>query len=631
MIVALIQLRGVRKEYPSGPEGAVEALRGVDLDVEQGEFVAIVGPSGGGKSTLLSVLGLLDTLTSGSYVLAGAEVRGLGERQLTALRARQFGFVFQSFHLLDRRPVRDSVGLGLLYQGASAAYRRARSDASLARVGLLNKSEASANTLSGGQQQRVAIARAMATGNPVVLADEPTGNLDGANSRRVLDELCAIHSRGATVVVVTHSEQVAARAQRVVRIEDGRIVSQTRRAEVRAAPSPALASLGRLSTGAVVTDAMRSAASRARATAALITAVAIAVAFMVLTLGLAAAAEGQVSDAFDANENKEVSANWASGSGPNGADLRDRVARVQGLAGVNAAAGLVDHGKIGVAAERGAAPPVTVDAPLHAVTGDFASATGSRVSWASPGARFLPPGTALLGRSLAERLQLAPLPASPVVVVSGAPLTVVGLVEESSRYPLLAGEVITSLATADALAPAAQSSIAIRTANGAAPQVGRQAAAAIDPFDPKSIAVQVPTDPASLRQQVQSGVQIALGAFTALAAIVAVVTLANAISMSVIGRTGEFGLRRAVGARGRHLALLVTAEAAMIGLIGGIGGLFIGMLALLGFSIARGWLPTFDARLAPLGIAAGVLLAVASSVVGALRAARLKPATALRS
>jgi len=351
---------------------------------------------------------------------------------------------------------------------------------------------------------------------------------------------------------------------------------------------------------------------------------------MVLTLGLSGSARAQVSAAFDATANREVSVTWPGGTGLHGDDLRGAVTRLEALAGVDAAAGLVDHGKVEISGPRGAAPGPALEVTLRAVTGQLSAAADAKVVWASSGVRSLPAGTALVGRALAQQLQLAPVAASPVVIVNGRALDVVGLIDGSGRYPLLAGEIVASLETAEGVSSAGQASIAIRTANGAAAQVGRQAAAAVDPFAPESLVVDVPVDPATLRDQVESGVRIALAGFTALAAVVAMVTLANAMSMSVVARTGEFGLRRAVGARGRHLALLLTAEASIVGAAGGAAGLLSGLLSLLGFTISQGWQPTFDFRLAPMALCAGTLLAIISSVVAAVRAARLQPAEALR-
>jgi len=223
---ALIELVGVGKTYRSGPL-EVDALRGVDLRIDEGEYVAIMGPSGSGKSTLMHVLGCLDVASTGSYRLAGADVGQMDEEELAAVRNRRIGFVFQQFNLLSSMPAWRNVELPLSYAGVARAERRDRALAALARVGLAARAEHRPGELSGGQQQRVAIARALVTEPALLLADEPTGNLDSAATTDVLALLAELNALGRTVVLITHEEDVAAAASRVVRILDGEIHSDT--------------------------------------------------------------------------------------------------------------------------------------------------------------------------------------------------------------------------------------------------------------------------------------------------------------------------------------------------------------------------------------------------------------------
>ena len=219
---ALIVLEGVRKVYDAG-EVAVEALRGIDLRVEQGEYIAIMGPSGSGKSTLMHILGCLDTPTGGSYRLAGEEVANLSAGRLAVLRNRFIGFVFQSFNLLARASLLRNVELPLLYGGFKGDERRARARELLDQVGLADREKHMPNQLSGGQRQRAAIARALVTRPALLLADEPTGNLDQTSGGEVMDIFDALNGFGQTVIIVTHDPNVAAHAHRVIRIVDGRV------------------------------------------------------------------------------------------------------------------------------------------------------------------------------------------------------------------------------------------------------------------------------------------------------------------------------------------------------------------------------------------------------------------------
>jgi putative ABC transport system ATP-binding protein len=216
----VIDLRGVTKTYRLG-EIEVAALRGVDLAIDAGEMVAVIGPSGSGKSTLMHIIGCLDVPSTGHYSLSGHDVGGLREHQLAAVRNRLIGFVFQQFNLLAYLPAWRNVELPLIYSGVTPELRRARALDALAAVGLADRAEHRPGELSGGQQQRVAVARALVTEPDLILADEPTGNLDSSSTADVLGLLRDLHESGRTVVLITHEAEVAARAQRVVKIRDG--------------------------------------------------------------------------------------------------------------------------------------------------------------------------------------------------------------------------------------------------------------------------------------------------------------------------------------------------------------------------------------------------------------------------
>jgi putative ABC transport system ATP-binding protein len=218
----IIELDSVRKVYRSGTL-SVEALRGVSLRIDEGEFVAIMGPSGSGKSTLMHIIGCLDVITAGVYRLSGQDVSVMNEVELAAVRNRRIGFVFQQFNLLPSLTAWRNVELPLSYAGVPRAERRVRAIEALARVGLTDRVDHRPGELSGGQQQRVAVARALVTDPAVVLGDEPTGNLDSASTGDILALFTELHLAGRTVVLITHEPDVAAVAQRVIRMHDGRV------------------------------------------------------------------------------------------------------------------------------------------------------------------------------------------------------------------------------------------------------------------------------------------------------------------------------------------------------------------------------------------------------------------------
>jgi putative ABC transport system ATP-binding protein len=219
---ALIDIKNIKRDFVLGTE-IIYVLKGIDLKINKGEYVALMGPSGSGKSTLMNLLGCLDTPTSGSYILNGKDVSIMNDNDLAEIRNKEIGFVFQTFNLLPRTTALDNVALPMVYAGYSKTDRRKRAAEVLTQVNLSDRMDHQPNQLSGGQRQRVAIARALVNNPSIILADEPTGNLDSKTSVEIMKLFDDIHSQGNTVILVTHEEEIAAYAHRIIRLRDGMI------------------------------------------------------------------------------------------------------------------------------------------------------------------------------------------------------------------------------------------------------------------------------------------------------------------------------------------------------------------------------------------------------------------------
>ncbi|MGW1455052.1 ABC transporter ATP-binding protein [Salegentibacter agarivorans] len=224
----VIEIRQITRDFPLGNE-VVKVLKGIDLDIDRGEYVAIMGPSGSGKSTLMNLLGCLDTPTSGTYILNGKDASQMGDDELAEIRNKEIGFVFQTFNLLPRTTALENVALPMIYAGYNKADRKKRAEEVLTNVGLGDRMDHKPNQLSGGQRQRVAVGRALVNKPSIILADEPTGNLDSKTSLEIMNLFDEIHAAGNTVILVTHEEEVADHAHRVIRLRDGMVESDERK------------------------------------------------------------------------------------------------------------------------------------------------------------------------------------------------------------------------------------------------------------------------------------------------------------------------------------------------------------------------------------------------------------------
>lgn len=229
--MSLINITNIKRDFQLGSE-VINVLKGIDLNINKGEYVALMGPSGSGKSTLMNLLGCLDTPTSGTYILNGNDVSQMTDDNLAEIRNKEIGFVFQTFNLLPRTTALDNVALPMIYAGYSKSERKERATEVLTQVGLADRMDHEPNQLSGGQRQRVAVARALVNKPSIILADEPTGNLDSKTSVEIMNLFNEIHANGNTVILVTHEEDIAAYAHRIIRLRDGLVESDTLNTEI---------------------------------------------------------------------------------------------------------------------------------------------------------------------------------------------------------------------------------------------------------------------------------------------------------------------------------------------------------------------------------------------------------------
>lgn len=629
-----LTLRGVCQEYPGTPP--VEALRGIDLTIEQGELVSIVGPSGSGKSSLMQILALLAAPTSGTYQIGEVSAGGLSDRARTKLRSSTFGFVFQAFHLLDRQSAADNVGLALLYRYLRRSETETLAVDALESVGLAHRVRHPARLLSGGERQRVAIARATVSGSQIIVADEPTGSLDTATSAAIMDQLKELNRSGRTVIIVTHDLEVAAAADRTITIRDGLVTSDSGGSEPARATSTApvdpIGSPARVRRSALIGDALRSVRSKPGRTTALVLAIAVAVAMGCGTITLASTASAQVSNQFDVRRNRQVSA--ATPATEDGADhLPTRVRSGEADRAVESLAGVTRSGIAGTyepVKVRATSTSPALDANLMGVSDGYLDAVHATIRRPSATDRPLGPQEMYVGTALADELGLGPLEANPSVLVNGRPFAVAGIISATQRTsdPLTA-LVMTDEQAAEISAVTNYTAL-VETVPGAAPQVARQLPLALDPTAETRFDTTAPPDPRSLRDALQSDVSTTLLTLTAIAAIAAVAAIANTIMMSVMERTAEFGLRRALGARQAHVASTVMIETTAVGLLGGVIGLLLGLGGVLTISLMRGWAPVLAPSVIPLAIGCGTIVGLVGGLAPAVRASRMKPGDALR-
>lgn len=701
-----IEMHGITRVF-EGSERAV--LDHLDLVVERGEFLAIIGPSGSGKSTLLNAIGLLDTPTSGTYSLFGKNTEGLSDRERDEMRRDHLGFIFQSSNMLLDETSTTNASMGLRVQGVPYGERLQRTEETLEFLGLSDRASIRTRYLSGGEKQRCAIARALATRPPLILADEPTGNLDSHNSAKVIEILQRINATGCTVLVITHDPEVAAAARRVIRIEDGRLHEQSRAdlatvpvAEVPiATDTPAEATVGAPAglapgekpathrRGSFLTDdsieAISALTSRPLRTLLLGLSFALGVGGLISASGMSESASYQVNQRLlgseqstlyisDRDNDQNMLGTYRQGeSAQNVADRISALDYVKNTGFVSSVApadvritrfspyedepktaiGLSSTSKTRLEQIGARMNPETLRAleqmnstltqqnvadreRSEQLSGAIVSVSAARAlgiipeDKAADNATTEPrPGELPVvdyGIKLGGLPQVAP---GVSIWVDGQLMPVVGLFDPGNSGYEFRNTVIVSPGTLQRTGRGQVTYIA-ETERGYGKAVAKAIPLTLKPAEPSQINVETPSDLQSLRASIASDLGLYVGVLSGILLVLASLSAATAMYLSVQSRTAEIALRRAIGSSKWLIARIFLMEGVMLGVLGGSIGACSGMIATIILSLVQGWQAVLSPGFVVLGVGVGALTGLVSSAYPAWVASRKSPADAMR-
>ncbi|HAT09909.1 MAG TPA: macrolide ABC transporter permease/ATP-binding protein MacB [Planctomycetes bacterium] len=670
MAANLISIRGLSRIYRMG-DNEVRALDQIDLDIAEGEFVAIVGPSGSGKSTLMYVLGCLDRPSDGSYLLGGVDVGALDDAALSQVRNREIGYIFQSFNLLNDLSVVDNVALGLVYAGEDPARRQETAQALATRFGLGNRLSHTPNELSGGQMQRVAIARGLACRPRLVLADEPTGNLDSRTGAEIMAMFRRLNAAGHTVVLVTHDPGVAAQADRAVRIVDGKIVSDESNQRPAGEPSSSSGS-GRLAAGGDIADVpkpqgegviksgdtlriavhegllahkMRSALTML----GIVFGIASVIAMTAITEGGKQRQLEQIRQiGMNAIQVRSLNLDGARllaqrRVNPDGITTEDLTSLRRHIDGIEASAAWKE-----LKAEVRLGDRLATDATPQGVTGDLQAVLDFHVEKG----RFLDAGdesaaarVCVLGADVAASLEATP---GSAVTVGDQLLTVVGVMGRKAYATSEISDIAISNRNRDVYLPYSTlrayyrkvirdtqvDAIALRMASDEGlverSQLARRIVSDLH-RGAEDFIVSVPLETLRQAQATREVFNLLIIVIAAISLIVGGIGIMNIMLATVTERTREIGIRRAVGASRRTVLAQFLAEASMLSLTGGIIGLLAGVAGALAVEAVFGFTVAFDPLIAVLAVCVSVAIGIGFGLYPAWKAARMDPVEALRN
>lgn len=698
-----IEMRGITRIFEGSDRPVLDRL---DLVVERGEFLAIIGPSGSGKSTLLNAIGLLDTPTSGTYSLFGKNTEGLSDRERDEMRRDHLGFIFQSSNMLLDETSTTNASMGLRVQGVPYSERLQRTEETLEFLGLSDRASIRTRYLSGGEKQRCAIARALATRPPLILADEPTGNLDSHNSAKVIEILQRINATGCTVLVITHDPEVAAAARRVIRIEDGRLHEQSRAdsatvplTEVVSAatdtPVDAPASLApgeKPAThrrGSFLTDdsieAISALTSRPLRTLLLGLSFALGVGGLISASGMSESASYQVNQRLlgseqstlyisDRDNDENVLGTYRQGeSAQNVADRISALDYVKNTGFVSSVApadvritrfspyedepktaiGLSSTSKTRLEQIGARMNPETLRAleqmnstltqqnvadreRSEQLSGAIVSVSAARALGILPEDKAADNATTEprpgelpaveYGIKLGGLPQVAP---GVSIWVEGQLMPVIGLFDPGNSGYEFRNTVIVSPGTLQRTGRGQVTYIA-ETERGYGKAVAKAIPLTLKPAEPSQINVETPSDLQSLRASIASDLGLYVGVLSGILLVLASLSAATAMYLSVQSRTAEIALRRAIGSSKWLIARIFLMEGVMLGVLGGSIGACSGMIATIILSLVQGWQAVLSPGFVVLGVGVGALTGLVSSAYPAWVASRKSPADAMR-